>query len=93
MSSRNIRLTAQEKVLAANIFKTLNFCKNKLSLSSIEELEKECFAQLAIFSNPEYFEIRNANDLSKNWNNQAKWRAFTATKLGNVRLIDNIALN
>ena len=93
MSSRNTRLTAQEKELAANIFKTLNFCKKKLSLSSIEELEKECFAQLASFSIPEYFEIRNANDLTKNGNNQAKWRAFTATKLGNVRLIDNIALN
>ena len=93
MSSRNLRLSNSERLLAANIYKTLKFCKQKSSSVEFKELENKCFQELSKFSIPEYFEIRNANNLSKKGDDLCKWRAFAATKLGNVRLIDNIALN
>ncbi len=93
MSSRNLRLSNSERLLAANIFNILKFCKQKFFSVDFKELENKCFQELSKFSVPEYFEIRNANDLSKKGDNSSKWRAFAATKLGNVRLIDNIALN
>jgi pantothenate synthetase len=45
------------------------------------------------FSNPEYFEIRDAKTLSKKINRSKKYRAFVATKFMGVRLIDNLAIN
>ena len=93
MSSRNRRLSASDRALAANLYKVLSFCKEKYSPNSIAEMEKVCLQKLAEFSIPDYFEIRNAEDLSKKGSIDTKWRAFTATKIGEVRLIDNIALN
>ena len=58
-----------------------------------EFLEKICFKKISSFSNPEYFEIRQSIDLRNTGSSDKKWRAFTATKFGSVRLIDNIALN
>ena len=49
--------------------------------------------KLAEFSEPEYFEIRHSDDLLNNGDKFRSWRAFTATNLGGIRLIDNIALN
>ena len=93
MSSRNSRLSNAERILASNIYKILGFCKQKASNVEFSDLENKCFQELSKFSNPEYFEIRNANDLTKQGDEFTKWRAFTATKLGDIRLIDNIALN
>lgn len=93
MSSRNSRLSNDERILASNIYKILDFCKNQATTIEFSDLEKKCFEELSKFSNPEYFEIRNADNLTKEGNEFTKWRAFTATKLGDIRLIDNIALN
>ena len=61
--------------------------------SKREFLEEICFKKISSFSDPEYFEIRQSNDLRNTGSSDQKWRAFTATKFGSVRLIDNIALN
>ena len=63
------------------------------SFSKIKELESVCLEKLKDFSDPEYFEIRNSINLSNKINKEDKCRAFVATKLSNVRLIDNLAIN
>jgi len=93
MSSRNSRLNRDQQKIASKIFETLNFCKMNFSFSKIKELERVCLVKLKDFSNPEYFEIRNSINLSNEINKEDKCRAFVATKLSNVRLIDNLAIN
>ena len=93
MSSRNSRLSPDQQKIASKIFETLNFCKMNFSFSKIKELERVCLEKLKDFSDPEYFEIRNSINLSNNINKEDKCRAFVATKLSNVRLIDNLAIN
>ena len=93
MSSRNIRLSPLERQEAAKIYSTLIYCKHHFDKSDVSELESSCFKMISEFSDPEYFEIRKANDLSKVLSNSNSSRAFVATKLSDVRLIDNIAIN
>ena len=93
MSSRNALLSNTDRVLASNIYKVLDFCKKQASTIGFNDLENKCLEELSKFSKPEYFEIRNAIDLTKQGDEFTKWRAFTATKLGDIRLIDNIPLN
>ncbi|MDB4710740.1 pantoate--beta-alanine ligase [Flavobacteriales bacterium] len=93
MSSRNARLSKHHRSLAPNIYKVLGMCMQKAKTMDFNDLENTCFKELSKFSSPEYFEIRNANDLSKSGGKNTKWRAFVATKLGDIRLIDNIELN
>ena len=93
MSSRNIRLNPLDQTKAAKIYLTLLYCKENFNKSDIKELEASCFKMISQFSDPEYFEIRNANDLSKFNRVSKNYRAFVATKLSGVRLIDNIAID
>jgi pantoate--beta-alanine ligase len=93
MSSRNLKLDLEHLNQSHKLFEVLLFCKNNFELAKREFLEEICFKKISSFSNPEYFEIRHANDLQNNGSSDHKWRAFTATKFGSVRLIDNIALN
>ncbi len=75
------------------IYRILKYCKANFDFSNREELEKKCLKKLAEFSEPEYFEIRHSDDLLNNGDKLKSWRAFTATNLGGIRLIDNIAIN
>jgi len=93
MSSRNSRLSSKDLEKSIEIYRILNFCKENFDFSNREELEKICLKKLSEFSEPEYFEIRHSDDLLNNGDNLKSWRAFAATKLGGIRLIDNIALN
>jgi pantoate--beta-alanine ligase len=93
MSSRNSRLSSNDLEKANEIYKVLKYCKENFDFSNREELEKICLKKLAEFSEPEYFEIRHSDDLLNNGDKFRSWRAFTATNLGGIRLIDNIALN
>jgi pantoate--beta-alanine ligase len=92
LSSRNSRLSAEDFEKSKEIFKVLTFCKKNFDYSNREELEKTCMNKLAKFSEPEYFEIRHSDDLLNNGGKFKNWRAFAATNLAGVRLIDNIAL-
>ena len=93
MSSRNSRLSSKDFEKAKEIYKVLKYCKENFNFSNREELEQSCLKKLAEFSEPEYFEIRHSDDLLNNGDELKSWRAFTATNLGGVRLIDNIALH
>jgi len=93
MSSRNTLLNPDERKLAIEIYKSLKLCKENFHYKNRETLEKKCLSFLRTSLDPEYFEIRNADDLTKSGDIETKWRAFVASNVGQVRLIDNIALN
>ncbi|MBI9039688.1 MAG: pantoate--beta-alanine ligase [Bacteroidales bacterium] len=96
MSSRNKRLSPEERKLAPIIFKTLQFVKNNFHKFSIEEINKHVVSE--INSNPgmklEYFEIVDKKTLSPITNliGSKDSIACIALFLGKVRLIDNIAI-
>ena len=97
MSSRNKRLSPKQFEAAVLINKTLVEVKQKfdsLSISKLNELAKERFLTSDILKT-EYFVIANTKTLKtaqrKRKNN--KYRAFVAVFAGEVRLIDNMALN
>jgi len=93
MSSRNLRLEAKYSKETKKLFELLTFCKKNFDVENRKKLEQICFEKLSQFSSPEYFEIRQSVDLTNEGELSDKWRAFTATKFGDIRLIDNIALN
>jgi pantoate--beta-alanine ligase len=97
MSSRNTRLTEEHRQAAPFIYKVLKEARLKFKTQSARkvndwianEFQKNELLHL------EYFEIANVKTLKtisrKHKNN--KYRAFIAAFAGNIRLIDNIALN
>ena len=97
MSSRNVRLSEDQRKMAPFIFKTLKKAKQKFKKNSISEVIK--WVQNEFENNSilklEYFEIANIETLkpTKRKSKKVKYRGFIAAFAGNVRLIDNIALN
>ena len=97
MSSRNTRLNKDQRVKASFIYRTLKKAKEKFTTNSISEVitwvENE-FEKNATFE-LEYFEIANIETLKspKRKLKKSTYRAFIAAFAGDVRLIDNIALN
>ncbi|WP_428230913.1 pantoate--beta-alanine ligase [Flavobacterium sp.] len=97
MSSRNERLTPEERKEAAIIYKTLTEAKEIFKTSSPEETIK--FVENSFKDNErfdlEYFVIADESTLlpidhkSKDKN----YRAFIAVFVNNIRLIDTISLN
>ena len=97
MSSRNKRLSNKQKEEAVLIYKTLCEVKQKFNKRSILELNKfvvELFLENE-FLNLEYFEIATERTLkiAKRKRKNNTYRAFIAVFAGEVRLIDNMALN
>jgi pantoate--beta-alanine ligase len=97
MSSRNERLSLQERKDAAIIYQTLIAAKNKFpnnSASKITEWVKKEFEKNKPFT-LEYFEIADEATLSTciRKNKNKKYRAFIAVFINNIRLIDTISLN
>lgn len=97
MSSRNERLTDDEKEESTLIFKTLTSAKKMFGTKSANEVTdfvKKTFEKHPKFS-LEYFQIADEATLkpclrkSKN----KKYRAFIAVFINNIRLIDTISLN
>jgi pantothenate synthetase len=60
----------------------------------LQTLQAECFGILQKESEPEYFEICDAESLSPitEVSKTKKIRAFTATSIGEIRLIDNMEI-
>jgi len=97
MSSRNSRLSAEEKESAALIYRTLQSVKEKFKSENYSDISDWVTTQ---FSNHdvlelEYFQISDTETLApiKHLNETKTYRAFIAVFAGDVRLIDNIALN
>jgi pantoate--beta-alanine ligase len=94
MSSRNQRLTAEERKIAPFIFKCLTEAKQKVGImnpAELTEMVKNQFTDQPSF-NLEYFQLADDKELQpvESWNNPTGVVAFIAAYLGNVRLIDNV---
>lgn len=96
MSSRNQRLSTEEKTKAAFIYKTLKEAQELFKEKGIEFIRNyvaDAFSQHPEFK-MDYFEIAAEDDLiPATIKENKKYRAFIAVFLSNVRLIDNISLN
>ncbi len=96
-SSRNERLTPENRQKAAFIYKVLQQVKKEFGTKSVLEVSEKVKNKFG--KNPdlklEYFEIANEATLKSATKpiNGEKYRAFIAAYSGDVRLIDNIALN
>lgn len=96
-SSRNERLSPEQRQNASVIYKILQQVKEDFGTKSASEITswviKRFKAEPAL--ELEYFEISNAETLIpvEEKNAGEKYRAFIAAYSGDIRLIDNIALN
>lgn len=96
MSSRNMRLTAEERKSAIAIYNCLARIKENLRAGNTDSLLQK--AQLLLEEKGfkvDYVEIADANNLSRisHWDGRQKTVALVAAFLNEVRLIDNMLLN
>lgn len=97
MSSRNTRLTPNHRKVAPFIYKTLKSAKSKFGTKSAKKVtewvEKQFNKQPLL--ELEYFIIADIETLKpvKRKSTKKVYRAFIAAYAGDIRLIDNIALN
>ncbi len=97
LSSRNKRLSKEQMANAPLIYQTLKQVKKDFGTKSVTDLSNWTLDQ---FKNNdelklEYFEIAKVSDLKSitRKRKNTKYRAFIAVFAGEIRLIDNIALN
>ncbi|MBL7703531.1 MAG: pantoate--beta-alanine ligase [Ferruginibacter sp.] len=96
MSSRNMRLTAEEKKQALKIYETLSFIKNNIKPGNLNQLKQNAVNNLAVAGfKVDYVEIADAGNLEiiNEWDGHTKPVAVAAAFLGDVRLIDNLLLD
>tara|TARA_R110002073_G_scaffold279026_1_gene442774 strand:+ start:6926 stop:7768 length:843 start_codon:yes stop_codon:yes gene_type:complete len=97
MSSRNTRLTKQYRDAAPFIYQTLKKAQIMFKTESATTVDSWVHKEFikSKLLNLEYFEIANANTLKTIFHKRKgnKYRGFIAVFAGDVRLIDNIALN
>ena len=97
MSSRNERLTEDERNKAALIYETLLTTKDQFAKNSAKEISdwvQKTFKKNDTFE-LEYFQIAEVATLLPciRKNKNKKYRAFIAVFVNNIRLIDTISLN
>ena len=97
MSSRNERLSPNERQSAELIYKTLLDVKSKFNSESVAKIKKwvgQVFENQIDFK-LDYFEITDEATLvpCEEKNTSKKYRAFIAVYVNNIRLIDTISLN
>lgn len=95
MSSRNMRLNADERNKATAIYRALTYIKTNLSSKAIGPLKSEAHSILtAAGLKPDYIEIADGDDLHllKDAKDSAKSVALIAAFMNEVRLIDNMIL-
>ena len=95
MSSRNVYLTAEQRGVAPELFRTMKQAATRLRAGDdlpavlaggIETIRRAGFAL-------DYFEVRDADTLAPVRSvGDGKLRLLVAARLGNTRLIDNIAV-
>lgn len=96
MSSRNLRLTDEERENAAEIYRVLVWAKENLAKLDAGEIEKVAGERLAKIPGAavEYFELADGETLAPlvEYKTGQKVVALTAVQVGAVRLIDNMEL-
>ena len=93
MSSRNLRLSEEEKNLASQLYKTLEQIKKNLAPGNFLHLKKEAIAQLENCGfKVDYLELAKSADLEivEDNNTPLELIIVIAAFLNNVRLIDNL---
>lgn len=94
MSSRNVHLTADDRLHALALSKTLQWVKDNFDRNNITALKTGAFA--AINNEPgveaDYFEIADGDTLHKANKNSQTIVALAAAKVGKTRLIDNMII-
>jgi pantoate--beta-alanine ligase len=96
MSSRNERLTTEERNQAALLYQTLKEAKLLFAIKSVKEVKE--YVENVFKNHPkialEYFEIANENTLvpSDIKTEGVQYRAFLAVFINNIRLIDTISI-
>lgn len=96
MSSRNLRLSVEERKIAPQIFQTLLFLQQNILPGDISQLTQAAINQLtAMGFTVDYIEIANADSLAllQHWDGKTPIVALIAAFNGEVRLIDNLVLN
>jgi pantoate--beta-alanine ligase len=96
MSSRNLRLTPEQRAVAPFLFKVLSTLKasfgkvdyQKLKATLLQDLKQKGFET-------DYLELVNSDTLHilENWNAHMATTACIAATIGKVRLIDNMRLS
>ena len=93
LSSRNLRLSADEKSVASELYKTLGYIKNNLTHQDLLKLKKDAINHLeSIGFKVDYLEIAKpvTLDIAKNYKAGESIIILVAAFLNNVRLIDNM---
>lgn len=94
MSSRNTRLTKEQRAIAPLIYQTLLQAKALKKQKEIPQISQwvEAFFKAHPAFELDYFCIANAKSLqpATSLKEEKKIRAFIAVKLGDIRLIDNV---
>jgi pantoate--beta-alanine ligase len=96
MSSRNMRLSDEERKHALTIFETLSYLKNNIKQGELAELKQTAINNLTNAGfKVDYVEIADAVNLEiiEQWDGHKRLVAVAAAFLGDVRLIDNLLLN
>ena len=96
MSSRNLRLSDDNKQRAVALYKSLLFIKENYAQQPVEELKKKAVQMIndAGFEKIDYVDICDAENLKtvQNKNSSTAVVALVAAYLNGVRLIDNMML-
>jgi pantoate--beta-alanine ligase len=94
MSSRNLRLSEDQRKIAPIIFRTLLFIKEDFDSGKYDQLKETAKQHLELKGfKVDYVEIADAVTLQPIKNATNKSVALIAATLDNVRLIDNLMLN
>lgn len=96
MSSRNLRLTLEDRKRATGISRQLTEIKNNLKPGNLVQIKMDAVEKLtALGFRVDYVEIADANTLQvvDNWDGNQKLVALIAAFLGDVRLIDNMTIS
>lgn len=96
MSSRNMRLSEEQRKTAANIYAVLLRLKQDLREGPVAPWKEEALNSLRQAGfRPDYVELADAQNLSaiEHWDGRQKMVALVAAYLGEVRLIDNLVVH
>lgn len=95
MSSRNVRLTKEQRRMAPNIHRVLNIAKEKIHSFFPQQIQEEAMKMLDVEGmKPEYFEIVDGTTLKpvELVEDVEVVVACVAVRVGDIRLIDNMVL-
>jgi pantoate--beta-alanine ligase len=95
MSSRNMRLSAEQKNTAVHMYKNLQYVKENIQQNNIAELVTIAITNLINAGfNIDYFCVADGYTLQpiNQWDGKSKLVVLAAAFLGDIRLIDNLVI-